>query len=311
MVITHGESKFTYNLHKTGWEPQRKLWCRLSPKEPHEGKLKHESTAEAFLEREITNSSCQQKLRGIHRRLISLENVVSAEQERIKMTRKAKRWAGRPKGARVVSSCSFFLLPAALLSTEALKVRSLYIILGPLAKEMPICPRSYGGVSEQEWCKKLHLSHSQLTAEALSKVLPIVMVSATSLSSLFSLPHVYTPSRWLCSPDNLQSYWSPCSGGVRTSQSSRVGPEGQSVLCSPDRSSSSKVWPDLEAKSSEDHPEQLSGIFKDLPLSHLHRCAKGKDQNWDHQGLILHPLAGQFVFTSAEFLTIALQNSHL
>lgn len=138
-------------------------------------------------------------------------------------------------------------------------MRSLCIVLGPVAKEIHVCPCSYGGISEQEWCKKLHLSHSQLTAEALSKVLPTVMVSATSLSSLFPFPHVYTPSRWLCSPNNLWSYCrnsnSPCSGEVRASWSSRVSTEGQSVLCSPGRSSSSEVRPDFEAKSSEDHPE--------------------------------------------------------
>lgn len=71
---------------------------------------------------------------------------------------------------------------------------------------MPVCLCSYRGVSEQEQCKKLHLPHSQLTAEAPSKVLPVVMVSATPLSSLFSLPHVYTPLRWLCSPNDLWSY---------------------------------------------------------------------------------------------------------
>lgn len=63
----------------------------LITKWPHVSKLKHESIKEAFLEREGTHFSCHQKLRGIHRRFISLENTVSAEQERIKMTGKAMR----------------------------------------------------------------------------------------------------------------------------------------------------------------------------------------------------------------------------
>lgn len=135
---------------------------------------------------------------------------------------------------------------------------------------MPVCLCSYRGVSEQEQCKKLHLPHSQLTAEAPSKVLPVVMVSATPRAA-FS-PSPMSTHHWDGSAPQTTS---GATAGALTAlfrrgeslRHHRTG--GQPVLCSPDRNSSSKVWPDFEAKSSEDHPEQLSGIFQDLPLSHL------------------------------------------
>lgn len=92
MVITHGESKFTYNLHKTlGGAPQRRLWYHLSLSSLMKAHRNTNLPKRLFLEREGTHSSCHQKLRGIHRRFISLENTVSAELERIKMTGKAMR----------------------------------------------------------------------------------------------------------------------------------------------------------------------------------------------------------------------------
>lgn len=180
-----------------GGEPQRRLWCYLSPS--------------SFMKANW-NVNLLRRLSYKGKELIPLairsagaftgecvwKELFPGEYSfwrGLRLPEKQRKWAGRPKGAGVVSSCSYFLLPAALLCTEALKVRPLCIMLGPVAKETPVCPCSYGGVSEQEWCKKSHLSHRQLTAEAPSKVLPIVTVSATSLSSLFSLPHVYTPLR--------------------------------------------------------------------------------------------------------------------
>lgn len=94
---------------------------------------------------------------------------------------------------------------------------------------------------------------------------------------------------------------------------SRVSTEGQPVQCSPDRSSSSKAWPDLKPRAQRlilNNFLAYSKICLSLTCQ-SHRCEKGKDQNWSHQGPTLHPLARPFVFTSAEFLTAALQHALL
>lgn len=60
------------------------------------------------------------------------------------MTGKAKRRSREHYSAGAVSSCSYFLLPAASLCTGALKARFLCILLGPVAKGDICLPQQLG-----------------------------------------------------------------------------------------------------------------------------------------------------------------------
>lgn len=118
--------------------------------------------------------SSQQKYRAVQPRILScrtLHNTSVEEQKNIHITRRAKGGT-RAKGTGAVLPCSYFLLPAASLCTEALKARSVCIMLSHVAKEGIWLPLQLG---KSFWAGveyKLCSSHwrSQLTASVYKKL---------------------------------------------------------------------------------------------------------------------------------------------